>query len=202
MIFQENCLIMVLFRENPEIKNKINFSESAFETFLVKLKEIRKKIVEKKILEKKIAHKLLLMSIFVKYFEDRKDREGNSVFPSEFFRQFDGADNFLEVLSKKGICLKLFDYLSSHFNGEIFKWDNLKEREQLSETDLCPLVNILDSEIMAGGQLAIWRLYSFNDLPIELISNIYEEFLRGESERREEKRRDCLYTAISGQFSY
>ena len=30
---------------------------------------------------------------------------------------------------------------------------------------------------MAGRQYTFWKLYSFNDLPIELISNIYEDFL-------------------------
>ena len=31
---------------------------------------------------------------------------------------------------------------------------------------------------MPQGQLNLWRLYSFRDLPVELISNIYQLFVK------------------------
>jgi len=130
-------------------------------------------------LEDNIAQKLLVMSILVKYLEEREDENGDNVFPPGFFRDYsDGHDSFLGVLRKKGACLDLFDYLGSTdcFNGEIFKWKDEKERETLKNADLKPFADFFEGK-MDECQYTFWRLYSFNDLPIELISNIYEEFL-------------------------
>jgi len=91
-------------------------------------------------------------------------------------------------LKTKGACLELFDYLSSEerFNGEIFKWQDKKERKILKTTDLKDFAVFFEGRL-DERQYTFWRLYSFNDLPIELISNIYEEFL-------ESKEKGVVYT--------
>jgi hypothetical protein len=129
------------------------------------------------------------MSILVKYLEEREDEKGDTVFPDGFFRNFSGGDdNFIGVLRKKGACLELFDYLGSEerFNGEIFKWQDKKEREILKTADLNDFAYFFEGRL-DERQYTFWRLYSFNDLPIELISNIYEEFL-------ESKEKGVVYT--------
>ncbi|MEA1883330.1 MAG: N-6 DNA methylase, partial [Thermotogota bacterium] len=103
----------------------------------------------------------------------------DNVFPPGFFRYYsDGHDTFLGVLRKKGACLDLFDYLGSAdcFNGEIFKWKDEKERNILKNVDLNDFADFFEGKL-DERQYIFWKLYSFNDLPIELISNIYEEFL-------------------------
>jgi len=167
------------FWTNPKYKDKFRLKETAYLKLLNELKRLRKDIIKRKILKDNIAQKLLVMTILVKYLDERKDANGNTVFPPGFFGNYsDGPDSFLGVLRKKGACLDLFDYLGSKdcFNGEIFKWKDEKERETLKNADLKPFADFFEGKL-DGRQYTFWRLYSFNDLPIELISNIYEEFL-------------------------
>ena len=169
------------FWETSKYKDKFNLSESSYEMLLIHLRVIRDDIIKKNILEKKVVQKLLVMAILVKYLEEREDEPGNSVFPEDFFRRFaPGARKFTDIWKESGACLELFDFLSKHFNGEIFKWEDEKERKQLSQTDLTPFARFLEARTDIGGQGMLWPLYSFNDLPIELISNIYEDFLGDE----------------------
>ncbi|WP_157280401.1 HsdM family class I SAM-dependent methyltransferase [Pedobacter borealis] len=123
-----------------------------------------------------LAYKIMVLSILIKYLEEREDEKQNRVFPNNFFGKFaDHATKFTDVLNEKGSYLRLLDYLAEHFNGGIFKLEE-EEREFLSKTDLTRFGLFLNGDL-DGIQLVFWRLYSFNDLPVELISNIYEEFL-------------------------
>nr|NJM02863.1 N-6 DNA methylase [Desulfobacula sp.] len=167
------------FWTDSKYKNKFSLKETAFIKLLTELKTAKREITKKKILNENLTKKLLVMSILVKYLEEREDKDGNKVFPKRFFIKFsNGEDNFLDVLRKKGGCLRLFDELSSEnsLNGEIFAWNGKTEREQLAEADLNSFADFFEGRL-DNGQYTFWRLYSFNDLPIELISNIYEEFL-------------------------
>lgn len=158
-------------------KNEFKLSDSAYEKLLTGLKQARREIIKRKVLPEKVVQKLLVMSILVKYLEEREDDKGYRVFPKHFFKDFaNRAENFIDILRTKGACLKLFDHLSRHFNGEIFRWDDVSEREYLLGANLNLFADFLEGNI-EGQQYVLWRLYSFNDLPIELISNIYEEFL-------------------------
>jgi type I restriction-modification system DNA methylase subunit len=169
------------FWDTSEYRDKFRQDDSSYEKLLKYLKWIRSEIIKKKILDPPIVHKLLVMAILLKYLEERVDHEGNTVFPDGFFaRVAEGARSFTDVLKKKGACLQLFDFLSQHFNGEIFKWEDEGERELLSQTDLTEFAKFLEGRTEVTGQRTLWPLYSFNDLPIELISNIYEEFLGNE----------------------
>jgi hypothetical protein len=167
------------FWADPKYKDKFRLEETAYLKCLSELKRLRKKIIKSKILKENIAQKLLVMSILVKYLEEREDKNGDTVFPNGFFSNYsDGDDSFLGVLRKKGACLELFDYLGSEdcFNGEIFKWKDNEERNILKNADLNAFADFFEGRL-DDRQYTFWKLYSFNDLPIELISNIYEEFL-------------------------
>ncbi|WP_303925633.1 class I SAM-dependent DNA methyltransferase [Draconibacterium sediminis] len=150
------------------------------------LKQIRTQFIRDTHLEKNLAHQLIVLSILVKYLEERKDEQGNHVFPSDFFNVYDGANSFCDVLRKKGKIVELFGELSKHFNGKIFE---LKPADEaiLGETDLSKLAQYLDANV-DKDQLVIWPLYSFEYLPVELISRIYEEFIP--------ERKDAVYTPI------
>jgi methylase of polypeptide subunit release factors len=180
------------FWDTSKYRKKFQQKDSSYEKLLNYLKYVRKNFykkctasmkdipgtsAEKESTAKSIVDKLLVMSILLKYLEERVDQDGNKVFPYDFFSDFAvGATCFIDVL-KKGSCLALFDYLSNHFNGEIFKWEDKKERELLAKIDLGESALFFEARSETGGQRTLWSLYSFNDLPIELISNIYEEFL-------------------------
>ncbi|MCP4113507.1 MAG: N-6 DNA methylase [Desulfobacteraceae bacterium] len=172
------------FWSTPEYENKFTQKESAYVKLLDELKRTRQVIIQKEILPKNIAQRLLVMSILVKYLEEREDENGSKVFPEGFFKSFSvGEDSFISVLRKQSACLDLFDHLSSPacFNGEIFKWEDKEERKILKKADLNTFADFLEGRL-DNGQYTFWSLYSFNDLPIELISNIYEEFLESKKD--------------------
>lgn len=172
------------FWELSQNQNKFLVGTSAYNDLIDGLKAIRKKFLENSKLPPVTAHKLLVLSILIKYLEERGD-EGGSMFAKNFFKKF-GAENFCGVLRKKGKIVELFEQLSNHFNGKIFEWNDSNELKILKQADLSILADYLDGNVK-NNQYVFWRLYSFNHLPIELISSVYEEFLGKE-------KKDVVYT--------
>ena len=90
------------FWTNPKYKDRFKLKETAYLKLLNELKRLRKDIIKRNILKDNIAQKLLVMTILVKYLDERKDANGNTVFPPGFFGNYsDGPDSFLGVLRKK-----------------------------------------------------------------------------------------------------
>ncbi len=169
-----------------QTKNSKYFLEStsSYNDLLTGLKKIRTSFLKKSNLPSRTAHKLLVLSILVKYLEERGD-DGETLFAKNFFKQFE-ADNFCGVLRNKGQVVKMFKKLGEHFNGKIFAWEDKTEVDLLRNCDLTILADFLDANIQEG-QYVLWRRYSFNRLPVELISSVYEEFLG-------EDKNDVVYT--------
>lgn len=124
-----------------------------------------------------IVHALLGRSILIKYLEERKDSKENTVFPKGFFSTFkEGAKNYADILEDKGATYSLFQDLAEHFNGDMFPLLN-QEIDIIDSRDLLELRDfILGRSNFENRQLALWPLYSFNVIPIQLISSIYELF--------------------------
>ncbi|MDW3197633.1 MAG: N-6 DNA methylase [Cytophagales bacterium] len=164
------------FWEESKYSSYFKFSNSAYEKLLTELKQALRDIIKSKMLPATVARKVMVTSILIRYLEEREDNEGRKVFPEEFFARFvSNGQNFTDVFAVRGAYLKLLDYLAKHFNGGIFQVDD-KIRQILSQADLSRFGLFLEGKA-EGMQRVLWKLYSFNDLPVELISNIYEEFL-------------------------
>jgi len=169
-----------------ETKYDFGYGETAYEKLISQLKITRNQFLDVIKLDKEIASKLLVLGILVKYLEERVDTDENGnetrVFTSDFFNQekFGFSTDFTATIRKGNeFTINLFDYLSNHFNGKIFYLsDDFKE--QLRDKDLSPLADFL-SGVLDKNQFVFWRLYSFNYLPIELISSIYEMFLEADN---------------------
>lgn len=70
----------------------------------------------------------------------------------------------------------MFEELAQRFDGDMFPLVN-KEYEIISQSDLVKLKDfMLGTTDMENSQMTLWPLYSFNIIPIQLISNIYELF--------------------------
>lgn len=165
-----------------ETKYDFGYGETAYEKLISQLKITRNQFLEVIKLDKVIASKLLVLGILVKYLEERVDIDENGnetrVFTSDFFNQekFGYSSDFTETIRKGNqFTLNLFEYLSNHFNGKIFYLSD-DYKEQIKDKSLSPLADFL-SGVLDNNQFVFWKLYSFNYLPIELISSIYEMFL-------------------------
>ena len=167
---------------------KFKKEKRVYRTLLDNLDFMREKLVEKG-LSPDIVQSLLIRSIFIKYLEDRRDSNGCSAFPEGFFEKFlRDAICFIDVLSDKPATYKLFRYLGrDKFNGDIFTIEEAEE-STVCEHHLRLLQDLLRGEkYLESGQMMLWPLYSFDVIPIELISNIYQQFFHYEKGRKGKK---------------
>jgi hypothetical protein len=220
--FSANRFDSGYFFENSAYKNDVTLSNTAYEKLLSLLEKTKNSLIEKVNFfpnqankNAQFVKKFLLMCILVKYLEDRKDEDGNTVFPKakdmkkyvngntkklEYAQDFfdsilAGAGSFIDIVSNGEACVKLFEYLSKHFLGTIFSLTQDERAAIISAKtkQLALFKTFLEGKTDADTlQINIWKLYSFQYLPVELISNIYENFL----ERNEEGKRQTgvVYT--------
>lgn len=126
-----------------------------------------------------IVHCLLGRAILIKYLEDRKDSQGNSAFPDGFFAKYlPDAMSFTDVLSSKEATYKMFDFFQEKFHGDMFPLTDL-ELSNVGESELLLLKDFLTGNLnLDSNQYNFWPLYTFNVIPIQLISTIYEMFFQ------------------------
>jgi len=119
------------------------------------------------------ARRLLLQTILIKYLEDR------GVFPSRtnwFGRFRKGANSFLDILrsATKTEFLAMLQALEEKFNGDIFTIDAKHLRTETLRT----LATLATKNIDSKGQMSFWDLYSFEHVPVEFVSQVYQDFAR------------------------
>jgi hypothetical protein len=171
------------FWETEENRDRFKADNSSNNKLIEELKRIRKKLTENQ-QNADIYNKLLVLSILVKYLEDRKDKTGNpAALKPEYFSKYDKAGSFCDVL-RKNKCTELFADLSKEVNGKIFLLSE-DEKSEFKKLDQSKLADFLDAKT-ENKQRVFWKLYDFNYIPVELISRIYEEFIP--------KRKDIAYT--------
>lgn len=186
------------WRKNSKLFNP---KKRADYTLLENLKVMREKLID--LLPKEISssvavsivHSLLGRSIFVKYLEDRRDTFRNNVFPIGFFESFRrGASGFIDILPDKDSTYKLFSYLEDKFNGDIFPVSP-EEKQYIDNTHLEWLQSFLrGEERLTTSQLTLWKFYSFDVIPIEFISSVYEEFFHIERDYSDVPKDGTHYT--------
>lgn len=159
------------FWENPVNGSLAGHSQSAHEMLLQAVVETD---CELRGGARPALRRLLLLTVLVKYLEDRR------VFPRNWFGQFHkGANNFFQVLQgadPEEVC-RLLDSLESKFNGDLFSIP-ADERSALTRESLAQFANLVEAKTMQG-QRCLWQQYSFEHIPVEIISNIYQRFVQG-----------------------
>ncbi len=173
---------------SSKYKDNFLFKNSVYESLLDELKLLRDNLIKQKILSNKTAESLLIKSIFLRYLEEREvfaDGEENQRPYWDKFKK--DATSFIHLFDDADTVVRLFDDLHKHFNGGVFDIgdENSDERKEL----LSSAINLKEFQYFLEGkkdgkQLVLWSRYSFKDLPIELVSNIYELFLKSEDKEK------------------
>jgi hypothetical protein len=139
------------------------------------------------------VHRLILMCILIKYLEEREDNTGGSVFDPEFFTTYARqGSRFIDVLHHHDQLVRLFNALNepTRFNGSVFLL-NPNEQEWLTQIDLGLLIRFFDPSYKMDGTMIMFQEYQpeifFRDLPVELISNIYQQLVVLGSSKEEKK---------------
>ncbi len=119
-----------------------------------------------------VLRRLLLLTVLVKYLEDR------GVFPGDgwFGRFRKGARSFLDVLQgeEPDEVLRLLEKLERKFNGDVFY---LPEDTKLTKKALRSFAQLVEAKTL-GEQRFLWEHYSFVHLPVDIISHLYQRFVR------------------------
>lgn len=157
-------------------KDLLSSRQSAQKTLIKAVKDLHEELNHEGILPKPLRRKLLILSVLIAYLEARK------VFEDGFFGRFHaGATRFFEVLADGPALADLLAELEKRFNGNVFTLSSddiatLKESRQLPK-----FARLVERRQEANGQLTLWERYSFADLPVELISHIYQLFVKDSS---------------------
>lgn len=156
-------------------------------------------------------HNLLGRSLFTFYLQHRDiiDEEQIEVI-TKVRKSF--ADLLIENLTE---TYTLFNFLKEKFNGDLFPVND----EEINATTNYPEILTLVSDCFTGlvkinskgqgNQRALFTLFNFKFIPIELISAIYEEFMSNEEvkngviELTQKQKDGAFYTPLSlVEFTY
>ena len=159
--------------DDPETcKKLLSARQAAQKTLINAVKELHRDLDAKGVLPKALRRKLLILSLVIKYLEERK------VFEEGFFRRFkDGATEFFEVLADGPALVKMLEHLEGRFNGNVFTLEIEDQQKLAGSNQLEDFARFVEARQERGGQLTLWQRYSFADLPVELISHIYQLFV-------------------------
>jgi hypothetical protein len=161
-----------LWDDTEVCKQLLSNERAAQKTLINAIRDLHRHLTIRSILPKPLRRRLLILSVLIAYLEARK------VFEEDFFARFlPGATRFFQVLADGGALLALLESLETRFNGNVFV---LKEEERdvlRTSNQLVRFAQLIEGRQENSGQLTLWQRYSFEDLPVELISHIYQLFV-------------------------
>ncbi|MEP1079277.1 N-6 DNA methylase [Leptolyngbya sp. PL-A3] len=174
-------------------------SGSADQMLLSNLKEVRRQLYEAGLHDYATIHDLLARIIFIQFLFQKRDSEGNPALNDRILQNL-YTDRTLskvyrelpELLENFEDTYQLFRWLNVKFNGDLFPGKGEREEDREAEwqaeinkvrTEDNRYLNILAQFIqgdleMQSGQLSLWKFYSFDVIPLDFISSIYEEFVK------------------------
>ncbi len=163
------------FWESEEAHTNYLYSKTAYNNLIEKLKILRKSYNKNIGISSRLFDYVIIISTLIKFLEENGiDNDGVNL-ASIFFQESVNCNSFIEVLQQNKL-VDILDKLSLKFNGGIFNLSD-DDKENLYQANLKSIILFFDTKIDSYNQYKFWDLYSFKHIPVELISNIYEEFL-------------------------
>ena len=179
--------------EAKEIKDKLNLQNRVDKYLIKSLINVSRKLEKEGLKDKDIIHKLVMRSLFLLYLEDK----GATTKP--FYATFlDHADSYFKVLENIEATYNLFQRLSNDFNGSLFTITQ-EERNLVKPNHLELIKKCFINGCENDEQITLfegWRLFDFSIIRIELLSEIYENFL-SELDEKNKKDSGTFYTPPS-----
>lgn len=179
--------------------DKDNREYRADKTLINDIKKIRAELMKHGLGGDRIkyAHSIIGRSIFIRYLEDRGilTREyfsdlasQNKVWANILAMPLDNClasdvkakDGYIKCLRDKKFTYALYRKLSHDFNGDMFPIDDTEESIVTSE-HLLKISDFLQGKFDEQLRLFFWS-YKFDVIPMELMSNLYEEFYHKQNE--------------------
>lgn len=163
--------IIWTLEEAQFIRDKITLAKRV-DKYLVNSLVITANQLEDQGLPIEFIHKIILRSLFLLYLEDRGGTD------EKFYSEIKtGATSYFKILEDVDATYDLYEKLENYFNGNVF---TLEKGEKISPKQL----QIIKKCFISGSDntpqsklFENWRLFDFSIIQIELLSEIYENFL-------------------------
>jgi hypothetical protein len=173
--------------EHADIREKVHV-QNRIDRYLVQSLMKTAEILGKDIKDKNIIHGLLMRSLFILYLEDK----GAARKAGLYMEIQEDAGSYFDILDDVDSTYKLFDKLHEHFNGNVFPVidgeQKLVTQKHLQKIKHC----FIDGDVSDNPKLFDdWRVFDFSFIQIELLSEVYENFL---GELKEKKEKGQFYT--------
>ncbi len=157
------------------------------------LKYVRRRLQKKEGLDPDRIHDLLARVVFSQFLFDRKDSDGrpaiNAALLSRLHEDATLSQKHVDlgsILADYDEAYRFFHWLNEKFNGDLFPGKGATDDEREAEWQaemavvqprhLKTLAEFVSGRLR-GRQRFLWQLYSFDVVPLEFISSIYEEFV-------------------------
>lgn len=176
-----------------EIRHKINLQKRVDRYLVDSLMRTTEKLLSIGLIDIVIIHKIILRSLFLLYLEDRGATN------KEFYSEIDkGAKGYFDILKNVNATYRLYKKLDEKFNGNVFSIiPNEQAKVTKEHLELIRKCFINGYEEDGQGELfEDWRLFDFRIIRIELLSEIYEQFLEM-SNPQGKRSAGAYYTPIS-----
>jgi len=163
--------IIWTLEEAFEIRKKISLQRRV-DKYLVESLTYTAKQLQAEGLEINLIHKIIMRSLFLLYLEDRGATD------EKFYSEIkNGAKSYFDILDDADKTYSLFQKLEEYFNGNVFTVDRNESisREHLQIIRKC-FINGNNNSIQQN-LFEDLRLFDFSIIQIELLSEIYENFL-------------------------
>lgn len=178
-------------------KNESRFKRTgaADQMLLSNLKELRRQL-ENDGLAIETIHDLLARIIFIQFLFQKQDSDGTPALNlNNLHKQGILSTVYTDlsgILNNFDDTYNLFRWLNNKFNGDLFPGKGKKNPEREAEWQaeikkvytknnryLTKLAEFVRGDLdMGNNQLCLWKFYSFDVIPLDFISSIYEEFVQ------------------------
>jgi len=173
----------LLWSTDNKLKDKVSLQER-IDKYLVKSLLSAAKLLKKEGLTEDVIHSLLMRSIFLMYLEDKGAAKETNLYKNIL----PDANSYLDILSNKSSTYSLFEKVEEHFNGNVFPVIT-GEIRSVNIIHLNIVKKCLYDGNLSGNPTLFpgWRMFRFDIIQIELLSEIYEHFLEEFKESQKEK---------------
>jgi hypothetical protein len=172
-----------LWNTDNDLRDKIILQERIDKYLVKSLLEAAKELKKSK-LSDEIIHSVLMRSIFLMYLEDKGAAKETNLYK----KLLPGATSYLDILADKNATYSLFEKVEEQFNGNVFPL--IKDEKKLITVNHLNIIKncLFDGDLSGTPKLFNeWRLFRFDIIQIELLSEIYEHFLEEFKESQKEK---------------
>ena len=167
-------------------ENKLKYKNRVDYKLLENIKDARKLLIKEYNVDSSLSNALIGKCIFIRYMIDRNVRI-----------KFNGAlrawtnDEFCELLEDKDQTIQFLKNLKDHFNGEAFLLED-SQLQNIPREAFNVLSRLIRGTEIATGQMSLFDIYDFSIIPVEFISNVYEDFIGEENQAK----KGVYYTPI------